>query len=113
MKTILPLLSLIFLTGCISPVETAGPDTYYVSKGPLPIWMSAAKAKAACYRKASAWCAKSGLVMVPISSDTQDPLAFRKPGSAELTFLALPPSDPRIHSVNLDQPTTIQRIQNR
>jgi hypothetical protein len=99
----------LFLTGCLSPVVTAGPNTYYVSKGPLPIWMSAAKAKAACYRKASAWCDKRGLVMVPISSDAQEPIAARKPGSAELTFVALPPS---VLSFSTNS-TTIQRTQNR
>jgi hypothetical protein len=112
-KFILPLLSLLLLTGCASPVVSAGPDTHYISYGPLPIWMSAAKAKAECYQQANAWCAARGLVMVPVSDDAQEPIAGRKPGSAELTFLSLKPGDPRIKSPNLDQPTTIQRIESR
>ena len=42
-----------FVTGCSSGVQPAGPDTYFISKGSLPIWMSAAGAKADCYKKAN------------------------------------------------------------
>ena len=86
----------IFITGCASSVVPAGPDTYYVSYGPLPITMSAAKAKAHCYQQASAWCQTRGLVMVPVSSDAQEAIAFRNAGHAELTFRALKPGDPAI-----------------
>ena len=103
----------IFITGCVSNVQSAGPDTYFVSCGPLPIWMSAAKAKADCYQQASAWCAARGLVMVPIASDEQDPIAGRKPGSAELTFRALKPGDPDIKRVNIEAPDSTERIQIR
>jgi hypothetical protein len=86
----------IFITGCASSVVPAGPDTYYVSYGPLPITMSAAKGKAHCYQQASAWCQARGLVMVPISSDAQEAIAFRNAGHADLTFRALKPGDPAI-----------------
>lgn len=75
--------------------------------------MSAAKAKADCYQKASAWCTARGLVMVPISSDAQDPIAARKPGSAELTFRALKPGDPDIKRVNIEAPDITKRIEIR
>jgi hypothetical protein len=103
----------LFLSACASSVMRAGPDTYYVSYGPLPVWMSAAKAKAECYEMASEWCEKLGLVMVPVSLDSQDAIAFRSAGSAELTFRALKPGDPEIQRGKIDKPDSIQRIQIR
>ncbi len=96
MKASIMSFALALLTGCMSTVVPSGPNTYYISKGSLPIWMSAANAKADCYHEADVWCAKRGLVMVPISSDAQDPIAFRSAGSAQLTFRALKPGDPAI-----------------
>jgi hypothetical protein len=98
--------------GCVSSVQPAGPDTYFVSKGPLPIWMSAARGKADCYQKASEWCAARGLVMVPVSSDEQNSIPGRA-GSAELTFRALKPGDPDIKRATIEEPDTTQRIQTR
>lgn len=112
MKVVFSLCVLVLLSGCVSAIVPAGPDTYYVSEGPLPITMSAAKAKAECYQTASAWCAQRGLVMVPVSADEQNTVPGRA-GSAELTFLALHPGDPRIRPVNLDQPAQIERVENR
>ncbi len=108
MKTILPLLALFLLAGCASSVAPAGPDTYFVSYGPLPIWMSAAKAKAECYQKAGAWCAKRGLVMVPLSDNEQQTVVGRA-GSAELTFRALKPNDPEIQRPHMDVVAPIER----
>lgn len=101
-----------FVTGCSSGVQPAGPDTYFISKGSLPIWMSAAGAKADCYKKANQWCVARGLVMVPISTDGQDPIPGQA-GSAELTFRALPPGDPDIKRTNVEEPQVKQRIQMR
>ncbi|HAO77575.1 MAG TPA: hypothetical protein DCQ92_01125 [Verrucomicrobia subdivision 3 bacterium] len=112
MKPTLPLLALIILTGCASNVVPAGPDTYYISYGPLPITMSAAKAKAQCYRQASAWCVARGLVMVPVSSAAQDPVVGIA-GHAELTFHALKPGDPDIKRANIEAPDTTKRIETR
>ena len=89
MKRFLPIVTLVLLAGCASPVVSAGPDTHYISYGPLPIWMSAAKAKADCYQQANAWCAARGLVMVPVS-DNEVNAVFGRAGSAELTFRAVP-----------------------
>ncbi len=86
----------ILINGCASSVVPAGPDTFFVSYGPLPVMMSAAKAEAHCYQQASAWCQARGLVMVPVSIDAQDAVAFRNAGHAELTFRALKPGDPAI-----------------
>jgi len=102
----------IFITGCVSNVQPAGPDTYFISCGPLPIWMSAPKAKADCYEQASAWCKARGLVMVPVTSDEQNAIPGRA-GSAELTFRALKPGDPDIKRVTIEAPDTTQRIETR
>lgn len=90
---LVPLLSAALLSGCTSAVVPAGPDTYYISKGPLPFWMAAARAKADCYRSADAWCQKRGLIMVPVNSEGREPIIGRG-GSAELTFRAVKPSQP-------------------
>jgi hypothetical protein len=114
MKTtpLFPLLAIILLTGCASHVVPAGPDTYYISCGPLPIWMSAAKAKANIYGQASTWCTARGLVMVPVSSAAQDPVVGIA-GHAELTFHALKPGDPDIKRANIEAPDTTKRIETR
>lgn len=109
---VLSLVACMFATGCSSGVQPAGPNTYFISKGSLPIWMSAAGAKADCYRQANEWCVARGLVMVPISSDAKDPIPGRA-GSAELTFRALTPGDPDIKRNNIEEPQTKQRIQMR
>lgn len=106
-------LSLGLLTGCTSAVVPAGPDTYFVSRGPLPIWASAARAKSDCYQEADAWCRKRGLVMVPVSSAAKDAIAGKEPGSAELTFRALKPGDPEIKRSNIEAPDKTKRIQIR
>ncbi len=102
----------IFITGCASNIVAAGPDTYFVSYGPLPITMSAAKAKAHCYQLASEWCKARGLVMVPVSSNEQNAIPGRA-GSAELTFRALKPGDPDIKRATIEAPDTTQRIETR
>ena len=100
----------IFITGCASNVVPAGPNnTYYVSYGPLPIWMSAAKAKAKCYLLASDWCAARDLVMVPVSIEAKDP-SFGRAGSAELTFRALKSGDPDIKRANIEARNTTNQI---
>ena len=101
-----------FFTGCVSSVSPAGPDTYYISKGPLPIWMSGAKAKADCYQEANKWRTKRGLTMVPVSSDFKDPIPGRA-GNAELTFRALKPGDPEIQRPIIESLDTTKRIQVR
>ena len=88
MKFALSLLALVLLNGCMSSVTPAGPGLYYISKGPLSIWSSAARAKADCYREANVWCAKRGLIMVPVTSAADDS-SFGHAGSAELTFRAV------------------------
>jgi hypothetical protein len=108
----IPFFALVLLTGCVSQVVPAGPDTYFISYGPLPITMSAAKAKAKCYQQAAAWCTKRGLVMVPVSSAAQDPVVGIA-GHAELTFHALKPGDPDIKRANIEAPDTTKRIETR
>ena len=114
MKPILLIITscLLLCAGCASSVVSAGPDTYYISVGPLAIWQSAAKAKAECYNKANNFCNKRKLVMVPIASSAQEPVVGR-PGSAELTFRALKPGDPEIKRTNIEAPGKTERIELR
>jgi hypothetical protein len=51
--------------------------------------------------------------MVPITSDSRDPVAGRGMGSAEVHFKALPPGDPGIGAANIEKPDTIKRIEVR
>lgn len=89
------LIIMLALVGCSSGVVPAGPDTYMVSHS-VSGFSTAGAAKASAYREASAWCAARGLVMVPISSDEQNPVTGQHMGHAELTFRALPANDPEI-----------------
>ena len=111
MKTFLPLLALL-IASCSSGVVPTGPNSYMISKS-VHGFSSGAAGKADVFREASAWCAKRGLVMVPITSDSRDPVAGRGMGSAEVHFKALPPGDPGISAANIDKPGTINRIEVR
>ena len=105
-------LPILILTACTSGVIPAGPRTYIITKS-VSAFSSGAAGKAQCYREASEWCEKRGLVMVPISSDAQSAENGRKMGGAELTFRALPPGDPEIKRGNIEAPTTTTRLQYR
>ena len=111
MKVILPVLALV-LAACSSGVVPTGPNTYMISKS-VHGFSSGAAGKAAVFREASAWCAEKGLVMVPITSDSREPVAGRGMGSAEVHFKALPPGDPGISSANIERPSSINRIEVR
>lgn len=111
MKHILPLFAVV-LASCSSGVVNTGPNTYMISKS-VHGFSSGAAGKASVYREASAWCAKRGLVMVPITADSRDPVAGRGMGSAEVHFKALPPGDPGINAANIEKPSTINRIEVR
>jgi hypothetical protein len=111
MKALLPLLCGL-LAACSSGVVRTGPDSYMISKS-IHGFSSGAAGKADVYREASAWCEKRGLVMVPITSDSRDPVAGRGMGSAEVHFKALPPGSPGISAANIDRPDTINRIEVR
>ena len=102
----------LLVAGCSTGVVPAGPDTYMVSRS-VSGFSTAGAAKAAAYREASEWCAKRGLVMVPISSDAQNPVTGQRMGHAELTFRALKPGDPEIHRANVESPNHTQRVQVR
>lgn len=97
---------------CSSGVVPTGPNSYMISRS-VSGFSSGAAGKAKAYREASEWCAKRGLVMVPISSDSRDPVAGRGMGSTEVHFKALPPGSPGISAANIEQPDTINRIEVR
>ena len=105
------LLSLL-LVGCSSGIVPAGPDTYLITRS-ISGFSSAGAGKAQVYREASAWCARRGLVMLPVAVDTQSPVAGSHMGSAELTFRALRPGDAEIKRSNIEAPTFTQRVQMR
>jgi hypothetical protein len=111
MKSLLAFAALV-LASCSSGVVPTGPNSYMISKS-VHGFSSGAAGKADVYREASAWCAEKGLVMVPITSASRDPVAGRGMGSAEVHFKALPPGDPGIGAANIDKPDTIKRIEVR
>jgi ABC-type phosphate transport system substrate-binding protein len=79
----------------------------------ITIASSGGRAKAALYREASAYCAKRGLVMVPVATDAIEPAYGQHMGNAELTFRALKPGDLDIRRTNVESPDHTQRIQMR
>jgi hypothetical protein len=107
--------SILVVAGCffMSPeVIPTGPDTYTITSG-TSIGFSSAGVRAEVYRAANEFCAKRGLVMVPVSIDAREGELGRHPPSATLVFRALKPGDPEIKRINVEGPDTIQRIQVR
>ena len=107
----LTVLAVVCLAACSTGVVPAGPDTYIVSQK-VSSFGSTGGGKAAAYREANAWCAKRGLVMVPISVDTREARPGQM-GTAELTFRALRPGDPEIVRPTVEKPDHVQRVQMR
>lgn len=69
--------------------------------------------RARTYQEAQRFCAKRGLVFVPVSFDAQGGELGRRPPTADLVFRALKPGDPEIHRPNLEKPDAIYRVQVR
>lgn len=103
--------SALFFAGCAAEVVPAGPDTYTVAASGAGF--SSAGVRASVYKTANEFCAKRGLVMVPVSFDVKDGELGRRPPSAELVFRALRPGDPEIKRPNIEGPNFILRVQNR
>ncbi len=81
-----------FLVGCSSTgIVSMGRDTYMVAYQGSTL-QSKASLEAKCLNDANAFCAKKGLVMVPISSSGRNglPVPFGKGGTCELVFKAVP-----------------------
>jgi hypothetical protein len=110
-QTLLLVGIVLLVAGCSSGIQPAGPDTYIITRR-VSAFSTGASAKAEAYREASEWCAKRGLVMVPVESDAKDP-GFGRFGSSELLFRALKPGDPDIKRVNVESPNHVERIQSR
>ncbi len=100
------------LIGCSTGVVPAGPQTYMISTTAFGL-VPGGTAKAKAYREANDWCKQRGLVMVPVTSDSNDAVYGRKPAGAELVFRALPPGDPDIKRSTIERPDYIQRVQVR
>ena len=101
----------LLLAACTTGVTPAGPDTYMLSRS-VSAFQTTAGAKAKAYKEADAWARSKGLIMVPVSTDMQQPIPGRM-GGVELTFRALPPGDPGIQRPSVDKPDHIQRVQVR
>jgi hypothetical protein len=87
------------MTGCASEPEVvpAGPDTYYVSAGGGLGWTPAsAPIRAKVYKAANNFCAKRGLVMMPVSVNERPGEMGRHTASMDLVFRALKPGDSEI-----------------
>lgn len=91
--------------GCASPeVVSAGPDTYTVAAGGgLGMTPSSAPVRAAVYKAANQFCAKRGLVMVPVMVDESPGVMGSHTAQVELTFKALRPGDPAIRKFQMVQ----------
>ena len=51
--------------------------------------------------------------MMPVAADQQGAIVGGRYESAELTFMALPPGDPRIKASTIEKPDYTQRVQMR
>jgi hypothetical protein len=111
----LGLVGLLCIAGCAGPeIVPAGPDTYTVSSGGgLGMTPATAPQRAAAFKAANAFCAKRGLVMVPVSVDTKPGEIGRHTAEVDLVFRALRPGDPDIKRPAVEQPHYIQRVQVR
>ena len=109
--TLLAAIVALSLVGCATEVVPYGPDTYTVSRS--GVGFSPAGVRAACLKAANAFCAKQGLVMVPVSFDSENGALGQHPPTATLVFRALRPGDPEIKRVNVEGPNYIQRVQVR
>ncbi len=98
------------MAGCTTRIVPAGPDTYSVSS--RGAGYSAAYTRSNAYEAADKFCRERGLVMVPVSVDSERGAPGRQP-STELIFRALKPGDPEIKRPAIDKPDSIQRIQYR
>jgi len=110
-RTTTALLALSLFAGCAAQVVPAGPDTYTVSSSGAGF--STAGVRARAYRAANDFCAKRGLVMVPVSFDAQGGVLGQRPPTADLVFRALRPGDPEIKRPNVEGPNYIERVQHR
>jgi hypothetical protein len=103
MKRIIPLILLLAIqVSCTtSNVISTGPDTYMVTSSGAGF--STASVKENVFEKANKYCEERGLVMVPVSFSSEPGRMGRNAPSADLTFKALKPGDPRIEEMNLTE----------
>ncbi len=82
-------------SGCsTSDVISSGPDTYMVTSSGAGF--GTASVRENVYKKANDFCAKRGLVMVPVSFKARPGELGRSAPNADLVFRALKPGDPAI-----------------
>jgi hypothetical protein len=95
LKMALLAICLCSIQACVSSdVISTGPDTYMVSASGAGFATAGVREKV--YKKANDFCAKKGLVMVPVSFNARPGVLAVHPPSADLIFRALKPGDPAI-----------------
>ncbi len=107
-----PLFACAALAGCSTGVVPAGPQTYMISAS-VPFVTTSGPARAKAYKQAGEWCARRGLVMVPVSIDAQPGVLGQRVSETTMVFRAVPPGDREIQRPNLEKPDVIQRVQLR
>ena len=88
-KTFTVGLLVILCGGCASPnIVPAGKDTFMVNGGGWPR-MNGFAVESECYQAANQFCAKRGLIMIPLSTTTKDGQVFAHNASCKLVFKAV------------------------
>jgi hypothetical protein len=103
MHRLIPLFALAFtfvFGGCASwgpNVQSAGPQMFSITAEDRLNWnTTTTPAREVAFESANKYCAKRKLVMVPVSLDVRPGEIGVRPGTADLVFRALKPSDPAI-----------------
>jgi hypothetical protein len=98
--SLIALLELMFSFGCATTgtngIVKIGPDLYMVGGLGKFTDFSSSAIKARLYKQANEFCEKQGRVMVPIDSTGKDS-EYGQYASAEIQFLCLLPTDPRVN----------------
>ena len=101
----------LLLSACTTDVLPCGPDTYTITSGGAGF--SDAGVRTRVLTKANDFCTQRGLVMVPVSMDSERGVYGKKAPNATLVFRALRPGDPDIKRPNVEGPNSIVRLQVR
>jgi len=97
---IITVFAFILLSGCATTgtngIVKIGPDLYMVGGLGKFTDFSSSGIKARLYQQATEFCEKQGRVMVPVNSTGKDS-EYGQYASAEIQFLCLLPTDPRVN----------------
>jgi hypothetical protein len=94
LKTFILFLAAAVVSGCAGgKVVSLGKDTYMVQRGGWP-HMNMYALQAKCVEDANRFCAKRGLVMVPVSTVGRDGNVLANNATFKLEFMAVPTNSP-------------------